>query len=95
MSTTELKSNLFKAIDAIQDGKTLKSIYSFISKKTSPDFWDTLTEEQKTEIDKALKDLHSGTGISHATVMAKYKGKYTWFHGGKNPLVAFSKAKFS
>jgi hypothetical protein len=42
ISTTELKYNLFKAIDAIQDGKTLKAIYSFISKKSSPEFWSKL-----------------------------------------------------
>jgi hypothetical protein len=33
MSSTELKYNLFKAIDAIHDGKSLKAIYAFISKK--------------------------------------------------------------
>jgi hypothetical protein len=76
MSSTELKYNLFKAIDAIHDGKSLKAIYAFISKKTTSDFWKTLSKEQIIEIESALKDLDSGAGVPHEAVMAKYKGKY-------------------
>jgi hypothetical protein len=54
----------------------LKAIYSFISKKTTSDFWETLSKEQIIEIESALKDLDSGAGVPHETVMAKYKGKY-------------------
>ena len=77
MSTAELKYTLFKIIDAINDSKTLKDIYSFVSKKAGPDLWDELTEEQKQEITHALKELDSGKGIPHEKVMSKYKGKYT------------------
>jgi hypothetical protein len=76
MSTSELKYTLFRAIDTINDNKTLKDIYSFISKKTTTDFWETLTKDQKEEIEKALKELDSGAGIPNEKVMAKYKGKY-------------------
>ena len=76
MSTSELKYNLFKAIDSINDNKALKDIYSFISKKTKTDFWDTLTDTQRDEINAALKDLDAGLGIPNEKVMAKYKGKY-------------------
>jgi len=76
MSTPELKYTLFKFIDAINDNKTLKDIYSFISEKTDADFWDSLSSEQKREIESAIKQLDSGLGIPHHKVMAKYKGKY-------------------
>lgn len=76
MSTAELKYTLFKVIDAINDNKTLKDIYSFVSQKTGSDFWDSLTDEQKKEIEAALKELDAGQGIPHEKVMAKYKGKY-------------------
>ena len=76
MSTSELKYTLFKVIDTITDNGTLKDIYSFISKKTKNDFWDSLTPDQKEEIENALKELDSGKGMPHAKVMAKYKGKY-------------------
>ncbi|HEV7229890.1 MAG TPA: hypothetical protein VGO45_01095 [Bacteroidia bacterium] len=76
MSTSELKYTLFRAIDTINDNKTLKDIYSFISKKTKTDFWESLSKDQKEEIEKALKELDSGAGVPHEKVMAKYKGKY-------------------
>jgi len=74
MSTTELKYSLFKIIDTINDSKKLKDIYSFVSEKA--DIWDSLTDEQKEEIEQALKELNKGLGIPHEKVMAKYKGKY-------------------
>jgi len=76
MSTSELKYTLFRAIDTINDNKILKDIYSFVSQKTKTDFWETLSKEQKEEIEKALKELDSGAAIPHEKVMAKYKGKY-------------------
>jgi len=76
MSSTELKYTLFKVIDSINDAKTLKDIYSFITKKSDVEFWDTLTKEQKEEIEEALKELDAGLGIPHEKVMSKYKGKY-------------------
>jgi hypothetical protein len=76
MSTTELKYTLFKVIDAINDGKTLKDIYSFVSKKADADFWDNLSEDQKSEIETALKELDAGMGIPNEKVMSQYKGKY-------------------
>ena len=76
MSTAEIKYTLFKVIDAIQDNQQLKDIYSFITKKAETDFWDTLSVDQKQEIEKALQELDEGLGIPHEKVMAKYKNKY-------------------
>jgi hypothetical protein len=76
MSTAEIKYSLFRIIDAINDSKTLKDIYSIVSKKTDTDFWDTLTLKQKEEIETAIKELDAGLGIPHEKVIAKYKGKY-------------------
>ena len=76
MSSAELKYTLFKVIDAINDNKTLKDIYSFVSKKTDADFWDSLSKEQKSDIENALKELDAGKGIPHEKVMAQFKGKY-------------------
>ncbi len=76
MSTAELKYTLFKLIDAINDSDTLKDIYSFVAKKADADFWDSLSEDQKAEIETALKDLDAGLGIPNEKVMSQYKGKY-------------------
>jgi hypothetical protein len=76
MSTAEIKYTLFKVIDSIDDSKTLKDIYSFVTKRTDIDFMETLTKEQKEELISALNELDSGLGVPHEKVMSKYKGKY-------------------
>ena len=78
MSTVELKSSLHQLIDAINDSKTLKVVYSLLSKqaKQKTDGWDSLTKQQQKEIEEAIHSLEKGDGIPHEKVMAKYKGKY-------------------
>ena len=78
MSTSELKSNLYKLIDSINDSKTLQSIYTLISNKrvTETDFWDELSDKQKAEIEEAIAELDRGEGIPHEQVMKEFKAKY-------------------
>ena len=76
MSTTELKYNLFKAIDSINDSKTLKKIYALISKNNKKDFWDTLSKEEKKSIEVGLAQADREELISHKEVMAEIKSKF-------------------
>ena len=78
MSTAELKSNLHKLIDGINDSQTLKAIYTLLSKKdtTDVDFWDELSDEQKAEIEEAIAQADRGELIPHKEVMAEIKKKY-------------------
>ena len=80
MTSTQLKSSLHQLIDNSKNNKLLSVIYDLLSSDTknssSKDWWDSLSTEQKEEVEKALHDLESGKGISHKTVMSKYKGKY-------------------
>ncbi|MES2591593.1 MAG: hypothetical protein V4608_06890 [Bacteroidota bacterium] len=76
MSTTELKYNLFKVIDSINDNKALKDIYSFITKKADVDFWDELSDEQRAAIEESIAELDNGKGIPHEQVMKEIKAKY-------------------
>lgn len=78
MSTAELKSNLFKLIDSINDSKTLQSIYTLIKNKgvSEVDFWDELSDEQKAEIEEAIAEADRGELISHEAVMAEIKERY-------------------
>ena len=80
MTTTQLKSSLHKLVEGSKNGKLLSVVYELLasdkSKSGSADWWDTLTKEQKSEIEQALHELQSGKGIPHKDVMAKYKGKY-------------------
>ncbi|MES2138902.1 MAG: hypothetical protein V4511_04300 [Bacteroidota bacterium] len=75
MSTAELKSNLYKLIESINDSKTLNAIYTLITekKKQEVDWWNELTEEQKVGIERGLKDMKAGRVYTHEQVMAKSK----------------------
>ena len=53
MGTIELKSNLHKIVDQIEDERLLRAIYDFLKlRENSEDgkIWNSLTEEQKKEV---------------------------------------------
>ena len=53
MRTIELKSNLHKIVDQIEDERLLRAIYSFLKlRENTVDgrIWNSLTEEQKREV---------------------------------------------
>jgi hypothetical protein len=62
MSTSEIKIELFRQIDQL-DETSLKKIYSYLVrnfKTKTTDFWDDLTDEQKADINAGLSDLKKG-----------------------------------
>ncbi len=53
METRELRSNIHKIVDGIQNEQLLKTIYDFlkIRETNKPGrLWDSLTEDQKQEV---------------------------------------------
>jgi hypothetical protein len=53
MGTAELKSNLHKILDEIDNEQLLRAIYNFLMQRENSvegKFWKTLTEEQKREV---------------------------------------------
>ncbi len=80
MTKTQLKSSLHKLVDNSKNNALLNVVYELLNSdkrnKNGLDWWDTLTQEQKTELEQALRDLDSGKAVSHKTVMQKYKGRY-------------------
>jgi len=59
MRTTELKSNLHKMVDRIDDERLLRAIYSFLSQRENSEesrMWNSLTEEQKKEVLRAYDE---------------------------------------
>lgn len=76
MSTAELKYNLVKLIESINDSQMLQAIYTLLSNKGSVDFWDELSAEQKAAIEESISELDRGEGIPHEQVMKEIKAKY-------------------
>lgn len=78
MSTAELKYNLVKLIESINNSRTLQAVYTLLSNKKegNADFWDELSAEQKAAIEESIGELDRGEGIPHEQVMKEIKSKY-------------------
>jgi len=80
MGTIELKSNLHRIIESIDDNKVLNAIYILLVKQLKVnqklDFWDELPEELRNEIEEAIKEAERGEVFTHESVVQEMKGKY-------------------
>ncbi len=66
MGTIELKSNLHKIVDRIEDERLLRAIYSFLKlRENSEDgkIRNSLTEEQKKEVMLAYEESEDDTNL--------------------------------
>jgi TRAP-type C4-dicarboxylate transport system substrate-binding protein len=78
MTTTKLKSDLFRFIEEINDKNILTALRSLlISKSPKPkkDFWDDLTEKEKKEILQAIEELDNRQSHSFSEVLARHRKK--------------------
>lgn len=77
MNAIELKYNLFKIIDRIDDLKILSEIKNILElnlQKGKGDFWDELSQTNKDEINEALKEsMVADKLIPNSTVFGEYK----------------------
>ena len=74
METSEIKLELFRYIDNLEKNKLIQIYKHFIQKvqATETDFWNTLNEWQKSDIEAGLRDLEQGKKRSFDEVMSKY-----------------------
>ncbi len=66
MSTTEIKTNLHKIVDRIDDERLLKVIYDFLEvreKSNKGQLWQTLTTEQQQEVLQAYEDSENDSNL--------------------------------
>jgi predicted transcriptional regulator len=62
-------------IDKISDKKILKAVRTLLSEKTATktDWWDTISQEEREEIEQGLSEADRGEVTPHEEVMKKYK----------------------
>ena len=74
MNTSQIKIELFRKIDILEDSK-LVELYNFLVKKstTKKDFWKELNQDQVADIEAGLADLEKGKKKDFNKVVAKYK----------------------
>jgi predicted transcriptional regulator len=75
MDVTELRADLHNMIDKISDKKILKAVRTLLSEKTATktDWWDTISQEEREEIEQGLSEADRGEVTPHEEVMKKYK----------------------
>lgn len=52
--------------------KELEMVFHLFEANNTSDWWDEITPAQKEAIDKGIKQLDNGEGISHNEVMKNY-----------------------
>ena len=75
MDVKELRADLHNMIDKISDRNVLIAVKTLLSGKTETktDWWDTISEEERTEIEQSLAEADRGEVTPHEEVMEKYK----------------------
>ncbi|MBS1545067.1 MAG: hypothetical protein JST14_15630 [Bacteroidetes bacterium] len=76
MSTAELKSDLSKMLENIDDEQLLRTIYEFLKQGTKEEegrFWKTLTEDQKRRVYESYEQSKDDKKlIAWDTIKKKY-----------------------
>jgi hypothetical protein len=75
MSTSEIKIELFRYIDKLNEHKLALLYNYFIGSKVSKvdDFWDLLSDWEKEDINAGLDDLKNGKKKEFSQVLSKYQ----------------------
>ena len=79
MNIAELKLKFFRQIDGLDKDKLEEAygvLLNYINSKDDLDEWSNLTIEQQKGIIDSIEQLEDNQGISHKSVMNKYKNKY-------------------
>jgi predicted AAA+ superfamily ATPase len=67
------KIHLAKLLLETENPKILESIKKIFKKNKIADFWDDLSPDQKTEIDKAIKEIENGEVTDYESFMRNYR----------------------
>lgn len=65
------KIQLIEWLASLNKPSVIKKLIAFKEKQT--DWWDEISDEEKTEIKKGLKQADHGQVVPHRQVMDKYK----------------------
>ena len=80
MSTAELKLELFRQID-ILDNQRIKELHgvmmNYFNTQSDVEEWESLSDKEQKDIEDAILELDAGRGIKHEKVISKYRKKYS------------------
>jgi len=67
------KLEILKMILETDNPGILVSIKRLFEKSSTPDFWQTLTQEQKDEIKQGTKEIENGEFVDFDSLMTKHR----------------------
>jgi predicted transcriptional regulator len=75
MDIKEIRADLHNMIDKISDRKVLTAVKTLLSGKADreSDWWDTISEEEREEIEQGLREADKGEVTPHEEVIKKHK----------------------
>ena len=75
MNVKELRADLHNLIDKISDRDVLNAVKVLLSGKadTNVDWWDSISEEERAEIEQGLAEDDKDEVTSHEKIREKYK----------------------
>ncbi|MDD2564581.1 MAG: hypothetical protein PHU27_10240 [Salinivirgaceae bacterium] len=75
MNVIELRSDIHNIIDNITDENILQAVKILLSSNRvdKADWWETISEEERKEIEIGLAEAERGDVIPHEEVMEKYQ----------------------
>ena len=67
------KLELVKLIIETDDPGIIKLIKKLFTKNKSKDFWDSLTDAEKSEIKKGIEEINNGEIVDYELFMKRYQ----------------------
>ena len=67
------KIELMKLILETENPKILESIKTLFTKESTSDFWNSLSEEQKEEIDLGISEIEKGETVDYESMMRNHR----------------------
>lgn len=71
----DIRKEVKEYIDQADD-RLVKIIHAMLEADHDQDWWDEISDEEKTSIDRGLRQLEQGKGIPHEEVVKQYP---KWF----------------
>lgn len=82
MNTLEIKGSLFDLLWSVEDPQTLLKVREVVlellskAQEEEADWWEELTPQQQSRLDKAMADAKAGKNIvSHEAAMAHFDAR--------------------
>ncbi|MDO1451844.1 hypothetical protein Q0590_36580 [Rhodocytophaga aerolata] len=79
MDSIQLKTDLHRLIDQIEDSRLLQAVHMILAREVGQDQpvdWDQLSADEKQAISEGLDDIANGHVSSHEEVMGRIKSKF-------------------